>query len=182
MSPPDIAPHSAGAAVDLTLADADGRELDLGTRMNADPEESEGACYTEAADISTEARANRKLLGSVLTAAGARGLSHRVVALVLRRSVLGSAHRWDRGPLRPEGDGLAGLTAPGRAARSGLRPGRSHGSHPRVWASGERTVGRGGRPFRAGDRTVTRLVQGETRLPGHTSRIARRRTHQGDEG
>ncbi|WP_411079998.1 M15 family metallopeptidase [Streptomyces sp. cmx-18-6] len=70
VSPPDIAPHSAGAAVDLTLANADGRELDLGTRMNADPEESAGACYTHALDISEEARANRELLGSVLTAAG----------------------------------------------------------------------------------------------------------------
>ncbi|WP_327302176.1 M15 family metallopeptidase [Streptomyces sp. NBC_01298] len=70
VSPPDIAPHSAGAAVDLTLADAEGRELELGTRMNVDPEESDGACYTHAANISTEARANRKLLGSVLTAAG----------------------------------------------------------------------------------------------------------------
>ncbi|MET8783864.1 M15 family metallopeptidase [Streptomyces sp. NPDC004589] len=70
VSPPGIAPHSAGAAVDLTLADAEGRELNLGTRMNADPEESEGACYTHAANIGTEARANRKLLGSVLIAAG----------------------------------------------------------------------------------------------------------------
>ncbi|MGW3512502.1 M15 family metallopeptidase [Streptomyces sp. NPDC000994] len=70
VSPPEIAPHSAGAAVDLTLADADGRELGLGTRMNADPEESEGACYTDAANISEEARANRRLLGTVLTAAG----------------------------------------------------------------------------------------------------------------
>ncbi|MFD5766912.1 M15 family metallopeptidase [Streptomyces sp. NPDC127049] len=70
VSPPGIAPHSAGAAVDLTLADADGHELDLGTRMNASPEESAGACYTHAPDISEEARAHRKLLGSVLTAAG----------------------------------------------------------------------------------------------------------------
>ncbi|MFI2377702.1 M15 family metallopeptidase [Streptomyces sp. NPDC018964] len=70
VSPPEIAPHSAGAAVDLTLADVSGRELDLGTRMNADPEESKGACYTHAANISQEARANRKLLGSVLEAAG----------------------------------------------------------------------------------------------------------------
>lgn len=70
VSPPDIAPHSAGAAVDLTLADADGREQDLGTRMNADPEESAGACYTDAAGISEEARANRKLLGTALTSAG----------------------------------------------------------------------------------------------------------------
>ncbi|MFE3942411.1 M15 family metallopeptidase [Streptomyces sp. NPDC059118] len=70
VSPPDIAPHSAGAAVDLTLADADGHELDLGTRMNADPEESEGACYTHAAHIGEEARANRRLLGTALTAVG----------------------------------------------------------------------------------------------------------------
>lgn len=70
VSPPGIAPHSAGAAVDLTLADTDGRELDLGTRMNADPEESEGACYTHARNISEEARAHREVLGSVLTAAG----------------------------------------------------------------------------------------------------------------
>ncbi len=38
--------------------------------MNADPEESAGACYTHAPDISEEARANRQLLGTVLTAAG----------------------------------------------------------------------------------------------------------------
>ncbi|MEW2260807.1 dipeptidase [Streptomyces sp. NPDC047869] len=48
VSPPEIAPHSAGAAVDLTLADDDGCELDLGTRVNATPEESAGACYTQA--------------------------------------------------------------------------------------------------------------------------------------
>ncbi|WP_443041103.1 M15 family metallopeptidase [Streptomyces sp. B21-102] len=35
VSPPQIAPHSAGAAVDLTLADQDGQEVDMGTRMNA---------------------------------------------------------------------------------------------------------------------------------------------------
>ena len=41
VSPPEIAPHSAGAAVDVTLADQDGHELDLGTRVNASPEESD---------------------------------------------------------------------------------------------------------------------------------------------
>ncbi|MEU7410136.1 M15 family metallopeptidase [Streptomyces sp. NPDC042638] len=70
VSPPEIAPHSAGAAVDLTLADADGRELDLGTRMNATPEESAGACYTHAADISAEARSHRDVLCTALTAVG----------------------------------------------------------------------------------------------------------------
>ena len=70
VSPPEIAPHSAGAAVDLTLADVDGRELDMGTPMNANPEESDGACYTGAENITEEARANRVVLGMALGAAG----------------------------------------------------------------------------------------------------------------
>ncbi|MET9611050.1 M15 family metallopeptidase [Streptomyces sp. NPDC006512] len=70
VSPPEIAPHSAGAAVDLTLAGDDGRELEMGTRMNATPEESAGACYTQARSISDEARSHRDILGTALTAAG----------------------------------------------------------------------------------------------------------------
>ena len=70
VSPPEIAPHSAGAAVDLTLADSGGRELDMGTPMNANPEQSDGACYTGADNITAEARAHRAVLGKVLGAAG----------------------------------------------------------------------------------------------------------------
>ncbi|MGW0187465.1 M15 family metallopeptidase [Streptomyces sp. NPDC003362] len=70
VSPPGIAPHSAGAAVDLTLADADGTELDLGTPVNASPEASGGACYTRAAGVGGRARAHREVLGAALTAAG----------------------------------------------------------------------------------------------------------------
>lgn len=70
VSPPEIAPHSAGAAVDVTLTDADGRELDMGTRMNASPEESAGACYTQADNVTNEARIHRSVLCSVLTSAG----------------------------------------------------------------------------------------------------------------
>ncbi|MFE5942000.1 M15 family metallopeptidase [Streptomyces sp. NPDC056480] len=70
VSPPEIAPHSAGAAVDLTLADDAGRELDMGTRMNASPEESAGACYTRADGIGEEARCHRDILGTALSAAG----------------------------------------------------------------------------------------------------------------
>ncbi|GGN75300.1 D-alanyl-D-alanine dipeptidase [Streptomyces albiflavescens] len=70
VSPPEIAPHSAGAAVDLTLVDADGHELDMGTRVNANPEESDGACYTDADNIGATARAHRQLLAAALTAAG----------------------------------------------------------------------------------------------------------------
>ncbi|KOU61748.1 dipeptidase [Streptomyces sp. MMG1533] len=70
VSPPEIAPHTAGAAVDLTLVDTEGRELDLGTPMNAGPEQSDGACYTAAAGISDEARANRAVLGGAMSVAG----------------------------------------------------------------------------------------------------------------
>ncbi len=70
VSPPDIAPHSAGAAVDLTLVDADGHELDLGTAMNANPEDSAGACYTHADNIGAEARTHREILGKALSGAG----------------------------------------------------------------------------------------------------------------
>lgn len=70
VSPPEIAPHSAGAAVDLTLVDANGTELDMGTRVNASPEESDGACYTGASSISPQARTNRTTLVNVLSAAG----------------------------------------------------------------------------------------------------------------
>ncbi|MEU9035048.1 M15 family metallopeptidase [Streptomyces sp. NPDC048352] len=70
VSPPEIAPHSAGAAVDLTLVDADGTELDMGTRVNASPEESAGACYTLADGLPRQARLHRATLSRALTAAG----------------------------------------------------------------------------------------------------------------
>ncbi|WP_055527466.1 M15 family metallopeptidase [Streptomyces graminilatus] len=70
VSPPEIAPHSSGAAVDVTLVDPLGREMDMGTRVNASPEESNNACYTDAPDISPQARANRDTLGGALSEAG----------------------------------------------------------------------------------------------------------------
>ncbi|MEV4806707.1 M15 family metallopeptidase [Nonomuraea sp. NPDC049421] len=70
VSPVEVAPHTAGAAVDLTLVSPDGTEYDMGTEVNDNPEQSEGACYTAAPDISDDARAHRKLLGVALEAAG----------------------------------------------------------------------------------------------------------------
>ncbi|MFG2548201.1 M15 family metallopeptidase [Streptomyces sp. NPDC048594] len=70
VSPPEIAPHCAGAAVDMTLIDLQGRELDMGTRVNASPEESSGACYTDAPNLSARAHTNRATLGGALTSAG----------------------------------------------------------------------------------------------------------------
>ncbi|WP_033281980.1 M15 family metallopeptidase [Streptomyces sp. NRRL F-525] len=70
ISPPEVAPHVSGGAVDLTLCDRDGRELPLGTEVNATPEESDGACRTGAPGISAEARANRALMSWALGATG----------------------------------------------------------------------------------------------------------------
>ena len=70
VAPVDVAPHVAGAAVDLTLVDATGEELDLGTAIDATPEESDGRCYFAAAGIGADARAHRELLRRVLRAEG----------------------------------------------------------------------------------------------------------------
>jgi D-alanyl-D-alanine dipeptidase len=70
VSPPTIAPHPSGAAIDLTLIDDAVIELDMGTAVDATPEGSRLACYTKATNVSVDARANRRLLASVLEPAG----------------------------------------------------------------------------------------------------------------
>lgn len=70
LSPPEIGPHVAGAAVDLTLCTASGEELDLGTRVDVSPEESADACYTDAPNISDDARRYRRFLSAALSTAG----------------------------------------------------------------------------------------------------------------
>ena len=70
ISPPEIAPHVSGAAVDLTLCTETGEELQMGTEVNASPEESDNACYTNAPGISLSARYNRRLLSHALGTAG----------------------------------------------------------------------------------------------------------------
>lgn len=66
VSPVDVAPHVAGAAVDLTLVDVCGEELDLGTPIDATPEASDGRCWFAADGIGADARAHRELLAQVL--------------------------------------------------------------------------------------------------------------------
>jgi D-alanyl-D-alanine dipeptidase len=70
VSPLAVAPHVAGAAVDLTLVDAHGAEIDMGTPIDATPEQSEGACWFAANNISRFARSHRRLLSTVLTWSG----------------------------------------------------------------------------------------------------------------
>jgi zinc D-Ala-D-Ala dipeptidase len=69
VSPVEVAPHVAGAAVDLTLIGEHG-PFDLGTPIDSTPEQSNGACFFDAINISREARTNRALLADVLTASG----------------------------------------------------------------------------------------------------------------
>src|SRR5690242_749633 len=68
ISPPHVAPHVAGAAVDLTLCTGDGVELPMGSAVNASPEDSDGRCYTGSTDIPHRARRHRDLLRSALGA------------------------------------------------------------------------------------------------------------------
>lgn len=59
-------PHSRGAAVDLTLIDGEGRELDMGTAFDAFTPLS----HHGRADVSVTAQRNRFLLMGLMTAAG----------------------------------------------------------------------------------------------------------------
>lgn len=69
VSPPAVAPHPCGAAVDLTLWRA-GAEMDLGTPVNATPDQSAGACFTAAPNLSATARHWRDVLSAALSAVG----------------------------------------------------------------------------------------------------------------
>jgi D-alanyl-D-alanine dipeptidase len=69
-SPVEVAPHSTGGAVDLTLCTAEGVELDMGTRIDATPEASGNACFTAATNIPPAAVHNRRLLADALRSAG----------------------------------------------------------------------------------------------------------------
>jgi D-alanyl-D-alanine dipeptidase len=70
VSPPGVAPHVTGGAVDVTLRGPGGQLCWMGTDVNASPEDSDGACYTAADNISDESRANRRILGRALSLAG----------------------------------------------------------------------------------------------------------------
>lgn len=59
-------PHSRGVAVDLTLIDRDGRELDMGTGFDAFTPLS----HHGAAGLSADVQRNRHLLLGIMTAAG----------------------------------------------------------------------------------------------------------------
>jgi D-alanyl-D-alanine dipeptidase len=70
VSPVEVAPHSTGGALDLTVCTADGAELDMGTVLDATPEASGNACFTSALHIPTSARWNRRTMADALGRAG----------------------------------------------------------------------------------------------------------------
>jgi D-alanyl-D-alanine dipeptidase len=70
VAPLAVAPHVAAAAVDLTLVGPAGIALDMGTSIDATPEESDGACYFGARNITPAAREHRRILADCLGGAG----------------------------------------------------------------------------------------------------------------
>src|SRR3989338_5010432 len=67
--PGRIPPHSTGGAVDLTLVDLDGRELDMGTVFDSF-QETAAALYYEEHEGSEVVRNNRRILREAMIAAG----------------------------------------------------------------------------------------------------------------
>jgi D-alanyl-D-alanine dipeptidase len=70
--------HSFGMAVDVTLADANGRELDMGTAFDDLSERSHPALESEhlaRGELTSLQLANRALLRGAMTAAGWRGIN-----------------------------------------------------------------------------------------------------------
>lgn len=70
VAPPNVAPHPTGGAVDLTLIDSNGIELDLGTPFDAIPHETDNATFFDATNISVEAIQNRQILAHALQSVG----------------------------------------------------------------------------------------------------------------
>jgi|SRR3989344_5760346 len=70
VAPPEIVPpHSTGGAVDLTLMTSDGKEIDMGTKFNADPEESGFLNYTNA-PVFDEIKKRREVLKNAMESVG----------------------------------------------------------------------------------------------------------------
>lgn len=71
VSPPEITPpHSTGGAIDLTLCTLDLEPIDMGAPLNATPEESNEAVFTDATNLSDIAKQHRQLLSDALSTVG----------------------------------------------------------------------------------------------------------------
>lgn len=69
-APLDVAPHTTGGAVDLTLSDDNGEWLEMGSEFNASPLATNQATYTATENISIGAKKNRQILMSAMSGVG----------------------------------------------------------------------------------------------------------------
>lgn len=68
--PEDVPPHSTGGAIDLTLIDEHGNEVDMGSGLDETPDKNENKSFTHAPNVSDIGKKNRKILSDALTAVG----------------------------------------------------------------------------------------------------------------
>lgn len=70
VAPPLVAGHPTGGAIDVTLSDCEGNELDLGCGYDEDAAASKGACFSGCAGLDAVATANRLVLFRALEEVG----------------------------------------------------------------------------------------------------------------
>lgn len=70
VAPVETAPHPSGAALDITLVDRDGNELDLGTAFNAEPADTENRTYLASPLVDGRQRERRLILSEALSSVG----------------------------------------------------------------------------------------------------------------
>lgn len=70
VSPPWIAPHSCGGAVDVALASLDGTELDIGYRIDATPKRRDEMSFLDTHVLPKRVRENRMLLLAAMAHGG----------------------------------------------------------------------------------------------------------------
>ncbi|MEQ5840683.1 M15 family metallopeptidase [Paraburkholderia acidicola] len=70
IAPPWVAGHPGGGAIDITLSDHDGVELDLGCAYDEDEAASNGACFSHFVGLHPIARAHRTTMFAALEDAG----------------------------------------------------------------------------------------------------------------
>jgi D-alanyl-D-alanine dipeptidase len=70
VAPPWVAGHPSGGAIDLTLCDQDGQEVDMGCGYDEDEATSNGACFSGCEGLLPAARRHRELMFAALTSVG----------------------------------------------------------------------------------------------------------------
>ncbi len=70
VAPPEFATHATGGAFDVTLIYSSEELVDMGTVYDAEPSECDNACFTDAPNISPQAKKNRVLLKACLENVG----------------------------------------------------------------------------------------------------------------